>query len=346
MKRGIILAMLAFVFFGCNKSEQEINEEFSSGVVLIKNTGYYEMKLSDEISMYFTNYSEENGLENLTTDKDSIIASTSFGTGFFISENGEIATNNHVVGMMMTEKEALKIKNKVVKEAKNEVRDLYNTYDEALTEINNALLAYLFADYYDSDYYKLEQAQKTCQEYMSVYSALFDYFNSVDVSNVDFGYINEISVAYNDEYVTSTTDFVPCVLKKVDAENDLAIIQLKNKKTPESRHVFEIPEENPIETTSLFYPDKNEKLFMIGFNLGPMLALTQEGVKSQCTTGAITQDRENSYMYSISSLQGSSGAPVLNRKGELVAINFAGIGSTQNFNYGIKVKYLRELLNK
>jgi S1-C subfamily serine protease len=51
-------------------------------------------------------------------------------------------------------------------------------------------------------------------------------------------------------------------------------------------------------------------------------------------------------MYSISSLQGSSGAPVLNRKGELVAINFAGIGSTQNFNYGIKVKYLRELLNK
>lgn len=346
MKRGIILVMLAFVFFGCNKSEQEINEEFSSGVVLIKNTGYYEMKLSDEISMYFTNYSEENGLENLTTDKDSIIASTSFGTGFFISENGEIATNNHVVGMMMTEKEALKIKNKVVKEAKNEVRDLYNTYDEALTEINNALLAYLFADYYDSDYYKLEQAQKTCQEYMSVYSALFDYFNSVDVSNVDFGYINEISVAYNDEYVTSTTDFVPCVLKKVDAENDLAIIQLKNKKTPESRHIFEIPEENPIETTSLFYPDKNEKLFMIGFNLGPMLALTQEGVKSQCTTGAITQDRENSYMYSISSLQGSSGAPVLNRKGELVAINFAGIGSTQNFNYGIKVKYLRELLNK
>lgn len=338
--------LFAFVFFGCNKSEQEINEEFSSGVVLIKNTGYYEMKLNDEISLYFTDYSEENGIENLVTDKDSIIVSTSFGTGFFISEKGEIATNNHVVGTMLTEKEALKIKNKVVNVAKREVIDLYNTYDEALTEINTALLAYLFTDYYDSDYYELEQAQKICQEYMSVYSASLDYLNNIDVSNVDFGYINEISVAYNDEYVTSETDFIPCVLKKTDPQNDLAIIQLKSKKTPESRHVFEMPEEDPIETTSLLYPDKNEKLFMIGFNLGPMLALTEEGVRSQCTTGAITQERENSYMYSISSLQGSSGSPVLNRKGELVAINFAGIGSTQNFNYGIKVKYLRELLNK
>ena len=73
MKRVILFVMLAFVFFGCNKSEQEINEEFSSGVVLIKNTGYYEMKISDEISIYFTNYSEENGLENFTTEEDSIV---------------------------------------------------------------------------------------------------------------------------------------------------------------------------------------------------------------------------------------------------------------------------------
>lgn len=346
MKRGIILAMLAFVFFGCNKSEQEINEEFSSGVVLIKNTGYYEIKLNDAASIYFTDYSESEGIQNFTMDKDSIIVSTSFGTGFFVSENGEIATNNHVVSTHISEKDALKIRNKVVKALMDILEEAYNVYNSYLDEVDGALLAYMFADYYDSDYYKLQEVRKYIEEEMSQYREAYKGLDDIDVSNVDFGYINEISVAYNDEYVTSTTDFIPCVLKKVDAENDLAIIQLKNKKTPESRHIFEIPEDNPIETTSLFYPDKNEKLFMIGFNLGPMLALTQEGVKSQCTTGAITQDRENSYMYSISSLQGSSGAPVLNRKGELVAINFAGIGSTQNFNYGIKVKYLRELLNK
>jgi V8-like Glu-specific endopeptidase len=93
----------------------------------------------------------------------------------------------------------------------------------------------------------------------------------------------------------------------------------------------------------MFYPDKNDKLTMIGFNLGPALALTEEGILSQCTSGMISQERENCYMYSIPSLHGSSGAPVLNQKGELVAINFAGLSATQNFNYGIKVKYLSEL---
>ena len=42
----------------------------------------------------------------------------------------------------------------------------------------------------------------------------------------------------------------------------------------------------------------------------------------------------------------TSGSPVVNLRGQLVAINYAGINGTQNFNYGVRVKYLRELLNK
>lgn len=346
MKKAIIILLSVFVLFGCNKSEKEINEEFASGVVLIKNSGYYEIKISDEISIYFTNYSEENGLENFTTEKDSIVVATSFGTGFFISPNGEIATNNHVVAPAMTEKDALKIKNDAIKDAKNQFRAAFEYLQEALTEIETELYGYLLVEYYDSEYYELEEARQNCIEQMTLCSNFFDYFDEIDISHVEFQYVNEISVAYNDEYVTSESDFSPCVLKKTDAENDLAIIQLKNKKTPDEKHIFVIPEENPIETSSLLYPKKNDKLFMIGFNLGPMLALTEEGIKSQCTTGSITQERENSYMYSISSLQGSSGSPVLNSEGELVAINFAGISTTQNFNYGIKVKHLKDLVEE
>lgn len=50
-------------------------------------------------------------------------------------------------------------------------------------------------------------------------------------------------------------------------------------------------------------------------------------------------------MYSIPALQGSSGSPVVNQYGELVAINFAGINGTQSFNYGIRVERLREIVN-
>lgn len=46
----------------------------------------------------------------------------------------------------------------------------------------------------------------------------------------------------------------------------------------------------------------------------------------------------------IPALPGSSGSAVVNHKGQLVAINYAGISSTQSFNYGIRVKYLIKLL--
>ena len=79
MKKSTVFIVFfaCLAFFACNKSESEINYEYSSGVVLIKNTGYYELKINDELSAYFTNYSEEKGLENFTVDKDSIVMATS-----------------------------------------------------------------------------------------------------------------------------------------------------------------------------------------------------------------------------------------------------------------------------
>jgi S1-C subfamily serine protease len=92
--------------------------------------------------------------------------------------------------------------------------------------------------------------------------------------------------------------------------------------------------------------DKNSQLYMESFNLGPTLAITSEGIKSQFNRGTISQKTSDRLMYSIPTLPGSSGSPVVNRQGQVVAINYAGLNSTQNFNYGIRVKYLRELINK
>ena len=47
--------------------------------------------------------------------------------------------------------------------------------------------------------------------------------------------------------VTSTTDFVGCVLTKIDPDHDLAILQLKDKKTPEGKYIFEVADEDPLE---------------------------------------------------------------------------------------------------
>ena len=50
--------------------------------------------------------------------------------------------------------------------------------------------------------------------------------------------------------------------------------------------------------------------------------------------------------YDASLLGGSSGSPVLNKEHKLVAINNSGLSQTQGFNYGIRTKYLIELIEK
>ena len=58
------------------------------------------------------------------------------------------------------------------------------------------------------------------------------------------------------------------------------------------------------------------------------------------------QPDEDRVMYTIPVLNGSSGSPVLNLWGELVAVNFAGVDGKQGFNFGIPLKQIRKFLEQ
>ncbi len=350
---AIIIMLLAALTTACsNMSEKEIEQMTSSGVVLVQNESFYEITLSNGESIYFSDYDEEEGISGIATELDSVQPATHYGTGFFVSEHGEIATNNHVVASTASEKDINKNVDQILRYIKAAVEEYYNELNSQYQQISQARqMAYY--DMYTSadDYNTLLQAEQQlaaemqeCQQY---YSAVDD----INASQSDITYHNQISIAYNDTHVTSSTDFIPCVVTKADPEHDLAIIQLKDKRTPEGHHIFEVGEGDPLEDYTFkekligkIKEDKNSRLFMTGFNLGPQLALTNEGIKSQFNSGAVSQRTADRIMYSIPALPGSSGSPVINLQGQLVAINFAGINGTQGFNYGIRVKYLRQLL--
>ena len=65
------------------------------------------------------------------------------------------------------------------------------------------------------------------------------------------------------------------------------------------------------------------------------------GMCAKCVFG-----KTEKLMYSIITLLGSSGSPVVNLQCQLVAINYIGLYGIQNFNYGIRVKYLKILIDK
>lgn len=356
MKKSL-LTLLTFCFFisSCgNLSEKEIEEMTSSGVVLVQNQSYYEVVLSNGSSLYFSTFDEDGDLKGIATDEDSVEVITNYGTGFFVSETGEIATNAHVVSNMVADKDVNKSVATVISALKKVLVAAYNNYEEKLEKVQ---AAYEYANQSPEvsyeDFYKVRDIRDAIKEEMQKYAQYYNGLDEIRAGDSEIKYHNEVSIAYNNTFVTNTKDFVSCVVTKTDTEHDLAIIQLKDKKTPEDKYVFVVPEEDPLETytwqeniTKTVSDDKNSKLFMSSFNLGPRLALTKEGVKSQFNSGTISQKTSERLMYSIPALHGSSGSPVVNLQGQLVVVNFAGIDTTQGFNYGIRVKYLKELMEK
>ena len=86
---------------------------------------------------------------------------------------------------------------------------------------------------------------------------------------------------------------------------------------------------------------------MIGYNAGPTLASTKQGIQVQMTTGKVTQLPDGDrVLYSIPTVQGSSGSPVVDSKGRLVAVNFAKLIGSDNFNFGIPMNKVKAFLEK
>ena len=365
-------------------TQEQLYEQTSSGVVLIQNTYYYKITLSNN-GFYSTNYVfsklQDGELKNIShtisnnfNEVNDTIKSTTFGTGFIISPRGTIVTNSHVINPTTN-------KNLIYQALIRYLKEQIDYCNQQLEETRNRLEIFEreIRDNKKLDSQGYAMMMEGIQSSRKWIDTFTQYSNNrirdLSLSNFDVELCSEIKIAYNGSHITSSNDLIDCFVVKDVPNYDLGIIQIADgsnfwnvcklgeapKWSYEQMEVgwsnihnagtiswFTIPQDKYIFNlyNNETHNDEEIKLYMIGFNQGPTLALTNNGIKAQITQGYISQNTDNiKIMYSIPALQGSSGSPVVNQYGELVAINFAGINGTQGFNYGIRVERLREIVN-
>ena len=351
-----------------DKDPQTIFEEQQSGVCVVLNSYYYEIILPNGNKWFCKGIDEEGDLDGLTFDESEIKKDKGMATGtaFFIDNNGTLLTNRHVVNPIVSE-ETIKTAagnlisaiGEYIQAARIEYAQQYQSLEDAKQEC----YSYDYWGHVDvnkSRLWEIEAAQQELSNQFDEASEMASNINQISLSAIRVVPRSEIGIAYNNTYVTDVDDFLkknPCVVVKTskDEDVDLAKIQLKDKRTPEGKYVFKIKgiveeEKNILDVFNINKDMDDElkigtNLLMIGFNAGLILGNTQQGIQAQMTKGEVTQTPDGTrVLYSIPTLQGSSGSPVIDYRGYVRAVNFAKLRGTDTFNFGIPEKKIKQFL--
>ncbi len=374
MKKLLTLTLILLLLAGCHnkKSAEELFNETASGVVVVLNEFYYEIQLPNGESLYFKGLDANGDLTGLTPEAEEAKKNRNIitGTAFFIDKEGTLMTNRHVAQPNIDAVTARRSLIRLIKTLEllysEKMAELSQQYD-LLENQKSQCTYYDYDGFIHTDEARLveinEQQERLGQQYAALEKSKDGLNANIDPEGIRIRIISELGIAYNNTYITSENDFIvknPCVVVRTsDKEDiDLALIQLKNKKTPEDSHVFKLKGDNDSgsfieKVAGLFANEEDDKLkidqqlYMIGYNAGLILANTKQGIKVQMTSGKVTQLPDGQrLLYSIPTLQGSSGSPVIDEYGNLVAVNFAKLGTTDNFNFGIPEERIREFLRK
>lgn len=355
------LNYVGWYFYNKNKApilvemnSEQLYNQYESSVVLIKHSFLYKIKIGDDI-YYFKNFNPEtgeiDGLKDYAELKDE--PNTVWGTGFFVTDSGNILTNRHVTQVNPTKEEQKKILNHLRNQSYqkvSELQEIENQLNYKLSEINYTVNNITLTQYeytqLETDFNLTKEKLQRVEFFKTLYSAVLELHslptNFVSKTSTEFG------VFFNRDKSKDYKNYVKYKSINIsdDQNVDLALLEPVNKNDLRL-HKFKKVDLSLVDSLN-FKPRKiNDKVRMIGFNRGSIIAETTNGINSQLTEGNISQINDDfKILYTIPALQGSSGSPIFDKYGRLLAVNFAGFLNTQNFNYGIQTKKLQEYLTK
>ena len=257
-------------------------------------------------------YPADNPIEKTTLAVVSVKTSLGGGTGFFISEDGYIVTNRHVVRPTSTPQwesanekyqqnvARLAAQKKKLDQRKKELRKMaaeLESYKRRVKEESSDIKDVAHADYniYKNRYKNFKES------YTRQKKSYEENKRMVDKQRSRFGYVSNLSrTTSRFKIVTKDNSPLYAQLISVSKKHDLALLKLNGYTTP-----F-------IDTQDHVRPSQGSKVFAVGSPLG---------LRDFVTSGIITNVQRERIFTDTQILPGNSGGPLIDPDGRIIGVN-------------------------
>lgn len=329
---------------------EQIFNKYQDAVVLIKHSFVYKISIDGE-DYFFKDYDKRTGeiSDFISYEEAKEDPNVSWGTGFFIDNQGTLLTNRHVVDVRPSEQEGKLIlsgiKNRLENMYYSGVEDYRNKRSDFERLQYNNYNSGGYGDYVpEEDMTRMREDLDGAERKLDALGNFIDNFeslkNRVTKTSLQFG------VFFNNQKSSTLNDYVQYKSIKI-SENpdvDLALMKPVNPAELTGRKIVKA-DMSKIDSVQIKPLKITEKVTMLGYNHGIAIGQTTSGMKPQLTEGNISQvTDENKILYTVPAMPGSSGSPVFDKFGRLVAVNFAGMTGTQSFNYGIQTQQIARFI--
>lgn len=267
----------------------------------------------------FKRFNPDGKIDEATLSVVTIQTKVGSGSGFFITDNGYLVTNRHVVRpssstgwkdaevALEARKEQLEDYEDRLKEDEDSLRNMEQSIRDNQPYIDSGKASKSEIKRFNNYVKKYERYKERHDENDKKYRAMEEEYKR---ASSEFRFANNVS-SFSKSFTIILKDGSKhkARLVKVSKNYDLALLKLDKYKTP-----F-------LSLAKVHRPRQGARVFAIGSPLG---------ISDSLTTGIVTKSGRDQIFTDAQILPGNSGGPLVNKDGVVLGVNTAVVSQTRN----------------